>query len=130
MDPIALAAHNGFEEVVQVLLEFGAKRDIAAKNGFTPLNAAEEIGADGIIRLLKGEIDTTSITSTSESEAEAEGTKVEKSKQETIKTKLVETNQGLMSGVRGILAKEGIAGLYQVGFGRASAFHPPAPAPC
>eukprot|EP00947_MAST-08B_sp_MAST-8B-sp1_P001281 g1281.t1 len=33
--------------------------------------------------------------------------------QETIKTKLVENNASLVSGVRGILAKEGVAGLYQ-----------------
>lgn len=32
---------------------------------------------------------------------------------ETIKTKLIQTNQGLIPGVRSILAESGIAGLYQ-----------------
>jgi solute carrier family 25 (mitochondrial citrate transporter), member 1 len=32
---------------------------------------------------------------------------------ETIKTKLIEANQGLVSGVRAILAESGVAGLYQ-----------------
>lgn len=32
---------------------------------------------------------------------------------ETIKTKLIQTNQGLVAGVRSIIAESGLAGLYQ-----------------
>lgn len=53
--PLYVAALKGHTEVVRVLLDFKASKDIPASNGMKPLSAASRGGHAGVVRLLCGE---------------------------------------------------------------------------
>lgn len=53
--PLYVAALRGHADVVRVLLDFKASKDIPASNGMKPLSAASRGGHAGVVRLLCGE---------------------------------------------------------------------------
>ena len=52
--PLYIAAHQGHEKCVQLLLDAGAVVDQAMNNGFTPLHTAAVNGNDKCVQLLLG----------------------------------------------------------------------------
>ncbi len=52
LTPLIIAAKNGKDEVVRLLLEAGAEKEAKSNGGFTPLSAAAYHGHDAVVRLL------------------------------------------------------------------------------